>query len=144
MKYASELNQRILRDMDDCVIALDHRGHIMYMNPQFQSLLGLQEDVLGRTYAEVFFDRQDTCNDEFHQFLVDAVLEKERTHTGTVSFTNAQNRTRYFRITSSFLKSEADDEATGVVLVMSDMKCAEAKRRIDSAKPNPKGAQASA
>ena len=81
MKYASELNQRILRDMDDCVIALDHRGHIMYMNPQFQSLLGLQDDVLGKTYAEVFFDRQDTCNDAFHQFLVDAVLEKERTHT---------------------------------------------------------------
>ena len=121
MKYASELNQRILRDMDDCVLALDNHGHIMYMNPQFRSLLGLQDDVLGRTYAEVFFDRQDTCNDDFHQFLVDAVLEKERTHTGTVSFTNAQNNTRYFRITSSFLKSEADDEATGVVLVMSDI-----------------------
>ena len=135
MKYASELNQRILRDMDDCVIALDHRGHIMYMNPQFQSLLGLQDDVLGRTYAEVFFDRQDTCNDEFHQFLVDAVLEKERTHTGTVSFTNAQNNTRYFRITSSFLKSETDNEANGVVLVMSDVTETEVlkKKRHDAA-----------
>ena len=135
MKYASELNRRILRDMDDCVLALDNRGHIMYMNPQFRSLLGLRDDVLGRSYAEVFFDRQDTCNDDFHQFLVDAVLEKERTHTGMVSFTNAQNRTRYFRITSSFLKSEADDEATGVVLVMSDITETEVlkKKRHDAA-----------
>ena len=135
MQYTPELNQRILRDMDDCVLALDHRGHIMYMNPQFRSLLELQDDVLGKTYAEVFFDRKDTCNDDFHQFLVDAVLEKERTHTGTVSFTNAQNDTRYFRITSSFLKSETDDEASGVVLVMSDITETEVlkKKRHDAA-----------
>ena len=93
MKYASELNQRILRDMDDSVLALDNRGRIMYMNPQCRLLLELGDDVLGRTYAEVFFDRQDNRNDDFHQFLVDAVLEKERTHTGTVSFTDAQNYT---------------------------------------------------
>lgn len=135
MKYASELNQRILRDMDDCVLALDNRGHIMYMNPRFQSLLGLQDDGLGKTYAEVFFDRQDACNDDFHQFLVDAVLEKERSHTGTVSFTNAQNDTRYFHITSSFLESEEDNEANGVVLVMSDITETEVlkKKRYDAA-----------
>ena len=118
MKYASELNQRILRDMDDCVVALDHRGHIMYMNPQCQLLLDLQNDVLGRTYAEVFFDRQDTHNDDFHQFLVDAVLEKERTHTGTVSFTDTQNNNRYLRVTSSFLKNEADRDAK--ILALAD------------------------
>ena len=134
MKYASELNQRILRDMDDSVLALDNHGHIMYMNPQCQLLLGLQDDVLGRTYAEVFFDRQDTRNDDFHQFLVDAVLEKERTHTGTVSFTDAQNYTRYLRITSSFLKNGADHEANGVVLVLSDITETEVlkKKRYDA------------
>lgn len=134
MKYASELNRRILRDMDDCVLALDSRGHIIYMNPQSQALLGLQDDVLGKTYAEVFYDRQDTRNDDFHQFLVDAVLEKECAHIGTVSFTNAQNHTRYFRITSSFLKSEADNESSGVVLVMSDITEAEVlkKKRYDA------------
>ena len=134
MKYASELNQRILRDMDDSVLALDNHGRIMYMNPQFQLLLGLQDDVLGRTYAEVFFDRQDTRNDDFHQFLVDAVLEKERTHTGTVSFTDTQNNTRYLRVTSSFLKNEADHEANGVVLVLSDITETEVlkKKRYDA------------
>ena len=67
MKYASELNQRILRDMADSVLALDNHGHIMYMNPQFRSLLDLQDDVLGRTYAEVFFERQSACSGDCHQ-----------------------------------------------------------------------------
>lgn len=134
MEYCSELNQRILRDMDDSVLALDNRGHIMYMNPQCQTLLGLKDDVLGRTYAEVFFDRQDTRNDKFHQFLVDAVLEKECTHTGTVSFTDAQNYTRHLRITSSFLKSDAGNEGNGVVLVLSDVTETEVlkKKRYDA------------
>jgi PAS domain S-box-containing protein len=134
MNCGSELNQRILRDMDDSVLALDHRGHIMYMNPQCRSLLGIQDDVLGKTYVEVFFGRQDTRNDGFHQFLVDAVLEKERTHTGTVSFTDERNCTRSVRITSSFLKSEADDEENGVVLVLSDITETEVlkKKRYDA------------
>ena len=135
MKYASELNQRILRDMDDSVLALDNHGRIMYMNPQCQLLLDLKNDILGRTYAEVFFDRQDTRNDDFHQFLVDAVLEKERTHTGTVSFTDTQNNNRYLRVTSSFLKNDADHEANGVVLVLSDITETEIlkKKRHDAA-----------
>ena len=134
MKYPAELNRRILRDMDNSVLALDHRGHIMYMNPQFRSLLELQDDVLGKTYAEVFFARQEIRNDDFHQFLVDAVLEKERTHTGTVSFTDTQNNTRYLRITASFLKNEADHESSGVVLVLSDVTETEVlkKQRYDA------------
>ena len=134
MEYASELNQRILRDMDDSVLALDNRGRIMYVNPQCRLLLELGDDVLGRTYAEVFFDRQDNRNDDFHQFLVDAVLEKESTHSGTVIFTNARNHTRYLRITSSFLKNETDPEANGVVLVLSDVTETEVlkKKRYDA------------
>ena len=134
MEHTSELNRRILRDMNDSVLALDSRGHIMYMNPQCQSLLDLQDDVLGQSYAEVFFDRQDTRNDDFHQFLVDAVLEKERTHTGSVPFTNARNDTRHFRITSSFLKSEAGHETNGVVLLLSDITETEVlkKKRYDA------------
>ena len=134
MEYASELNRRILRDMEDSVLALDNRGRIMYMNPQCQSLLGLQDDVLGQTYAEVFFSRQDGRNDDFHQFLVDAVMEKECTHTGTVLFTDTQNYTRHLRITSSFLANETVHEENGVVLVLSDVTETEVlkKKRYDA------------
>ena len=63
MEYTSELVPRILRDIDDSVLALDSRGHIIYMNPQCRALLDLGDNALGRTYAEVFFDVQEAKND---------------------------------------------------------------------------------
>lgn len=126
---------RILRDIDDSVLALDGRGKIIYMNPQCQSLLGLNDSALGQTYAEVFFDEKKTENDSFHQFVVDAVLEREHLHTGTVSFTDKHNRKMHLRITASFLKNEDAEESGGVVLVMSDITETEAlrKKRYDAA-----------
>ena len=106
MEYASELVPRILRDIDDSVLALDSRGHIIYMNPQCRALLDLGDNALGRTYAEVFFDEERKENDSFHQFVVDAVCQKEQTHCGTVTFTDKNNKKIHLRITSSFLRDE--------------------------------------
>lgn len=121
MEYKSELIPRILRDIDDSVIALDGRGNIIYMNPQCRSLLNLDEVAIGRTYAEVFFDEQKKENDLFHQFVIDAVYKKEQAHSGSVTFTDKNNKTKHLRITSSFLKNEDEGESGGVVLVMSDI-----------------------
>ena len=118
MEYNSELIPRILRDVDDSVLALDDRGHIIYMNPQCKSLLDLDDLAIGQTYAEMFFDEQKKENDGFHQFVIDAVYDKEQTHRGTVTFTDKSNKTKHLRITSSFLKNEENDEA-GVVLFSS-------------------------
>ena len=125
----------ILRDMDDSVLALDGHGKIIYMNPQCQLLLDLNDSALGQTYAEVFFDEKKTENDSFHQFIVDAVLEKEQIHKGTVSFTDRHNRKMHLQITASFLKSEDTQESGGVVLVMSDVTETETlrKKRHDAA-----------
>ena len=125
----------IMRDIDDSVLALDGRGRIIYMNPQCQQLLGLNDSALGQTYAEVFFDEQKTENDSFHQFIVDAVLDKEQIHKGTVSFTDQRNRKMHLHITASFLKNEDAQESGGVVLVMSDVTETETlrKKRYDAA-----------
>lgn len=134
MEYTSELNWRILRDIHDSVLAMDHRGRIIYMNPQCQSLLALDDSALGKTYAELFFDESNSENDAFHQFLVDAVLEKEHVHTGTVAYTHKHGNKMQLRITSSFLKSESNHDTTGVVLVLSDVTEAEffKKKRYDA------------
>ena len=134
MEYTSELIPRILRDIDDSVLALDERGRIIYMNPQCGALLGLSDSAIGQTYAEVFFDEHKKENDSFHQYVVDAVCNKEQTHIGTVKFTDSKNRVKHLKITSSFLKSEKENEASGVVLVMSDVTDAETlkKKRYDS------------
>ena len=55
MECSNDLIPRILRDIDDGVIALDQHGRIIYMNPQCRKLLNLNKDDIGRTYFEVFF-----------------------------------------------------------------------------------------
>ena len=121
MEYTAELIPRILRDVDDGVLALDDRGRITYMNPQCRSLLDLKESAIGKTYAEVFFDESENENDSFHQLVVDAVCKKEQTHSSSVTFTDKHNRKKYLRITSSFLKNDGTAESGGVVLVISDV-----------------------
>jgi membrane protease YdiL (CAAX protease family) len=122
MEYKSELIPRILRDIDDSVLALDERGHIVYMNPQCRSLLDLDDVAIGRTYAEIFFDEPKKENDRFHQLVIDAVYKKEQAHSGSVPFVDKNNKTKYLRITSSFLKNEENDASGGgVVLFLSDI-----------------------
>lgn len=121
MEYKSELILRILRDIDDSVLALDGRGHIIYMNPQCRSLLDLDDVAIGRTYAEIFFDEPKKENDRFHQFVIDAVYKKEQAHSGSVTFTDKSNKIKHLRITSSFLKNEKNEASGGVVLVLSDI-----------------------
>ena len=134
MEYTSQLIPRILRDIDDSVLALDGRGHIIYMNRQCQALLDLDDSALGRTYAEVFFGEEKKENDSFHQLVVDAVYKKEQTHVGAVTFTDKNNRKKHLRLTSSFLKNEEEQESGGVVLVLSDITETEVlrKKRYDS------------
>ena len=55
MGVTTELIPRILRDMNDGVLALDKSGRIIYMNPQSRELFQLTEEAIGKTYAEVFF-----------------------------------------------------------------------------------------
>ena len=135
MEYTSELIPRILRDIDDSVLALDERGHIMYMNPQCKTLLHLNEDAIGQTYAAVFFDEGATENDAFHQFVLDAVYKKESAHRGTVAFTDKNGKKIHLRVTASFLKADGEQALGGVVLVLSDVTEAVVlrKKRYDAA-----------
>ena len=86
MNYTTELIPRILRDVDDGVIALDGHGSIIYVNPQSRKLLGLDSGAIGKKYAEIFFADCKKENDCFHQFVVDAVCNKEEKHVGTVTY----------------------------------------------------------
>lgn len=135
MERSVELLPRILRDVNDGVLALDKHGCIIYLNPQCKKLLGISELEIGKTYAEVFFNgKSENANDNFHQFVVDAVCDKEKTHSGTVSFIDGNNKKLYFRVTSSFLKSEVENEQGGVVIVFSDVTQTEVlkKQRYDA------------
>jgi PAS domain S-box-containing protein len=125
-----QLVPRILRDVNDGVLALDRYGHIIYMNPQFQAMLGVGESVLGCTYAEVFLgDVNDKGNDRFHQFIIDAVYQKDKKHQGTVPYIDASGAKKYMRITSSYLKNAEANDRSGIIMVIDDVTEAEMLRK---------------
>ena len=132
---SKELVPRILRDIDNGVLALDLRGRIVYINPQCEKILGQQTQLLGKSYAEAFFDDQEAKNDEFHQFVLKAVYKKDQTHCGTVAFFDACGNKRHLRLASSFLRDEATAARVGVVVVISDVTETEVlkKKRHDAA-----------
>jgi PAS domain S-box-containing protein len=125
-QYLDQLVPRILRDVDDGVLALDRHGSIIYMNPQCQAILGVNESVLGCTYAEVFFDDGgEKGNDCFHQFILDAVYQKNKKHQGTVPYVASTGEKKYMRITSSYLQNAESNDRSGIIMVIADVTEAE-------------------
>ena len=113
---------RILRDMNDGVLALNQHGEILFLNDMGRGLLGLTEDPAGERYASVFMaDESDGKNDAFHQFILDAVYDKANEHTGTISYQRKDEQMRSFRLTSSFLRGSDSGDEDGVVVVFSDV-----------------------
>ena len=122
MECKTELIPRILRDIDDGVLALDKTGHIIYINHQCQELLDLSGEEVGKTYAEVFYD--DHCgnkNEDFHQLIINAIYKKDQTHCSSIIFTDKNNKQKHLSIKSSFLKNEETNESLGIVVVISDI-----------------------
>ena len=135
MDYRADLIPRILRDIDDGVLALDKTGHIMYINKQCKELLDLSGNELGQSYAEVFYDDHSAnMNEDFHQTVVSAIYKKDQIHRSSVVYTDSKNQQRYLNIRSSFLKNEVTNESIGVVVLMSDITEAEvAKKKRNNA-----------
>ena len=116
---------RILRDMNDGVLVLDTRGQILYLNEKGRSMLGLSEDPEGQKYSLTFMDTDadmGDANDAFQQFVLDAVYDKENSHSGEAFYrAGTVEETRRFRLTSSFLYGEDGQERIGIVVVFSDV-----------------------
>ena len=130
MECKTELIPRILRDIDDGVLALDKTGHIIYINNQCQELLDLSGEEVGKSYAEVFYD--DHCsnkNEDFHQLIINAIYKKDQTHCSSIIFTDTKNKQKHLSIKSSFLKDEETNESLGIVVVISDITEAEVMKK---------------
>ena len=118
------------------MLALDKKGHIIYINNQCQELLDISNEEIGKSYAEVFYDDQIADkNEDFHQSVINAIFNKNETHCKSVIFTDKNNKRKHLSVRSSFLKNDETNESIGVVLVISDITEAEVlkKKRTDAA-----------
>ena len=112
---------RIMRDMSDGVLALDGQGNVLFLNDNGRRMLGKEEIQEGTKFASAFFgpSGQDQ-NDDFNQFVLDAVYDKENTHRGQAAYRLPDGRVRQLHLTSSFLTGE-DGSSSGVVVVFTDV-----------------------
>ena len=120
MEKTEEILQRITRDISDGLILIDLTGRIGFVNPSAEKLLNNPALKKGIRYADFMEADEANGNDEFHQYVLDCVYDKQAIHTGTLAYKDPDGTVRYFRMTSSFVFSADGKEKFGLVLQFSD------------------------
>ncbi len=113
--------KNILENMTDGVMTIDLNGRIITFNSSAESILGLnKKEVLGKTFAEVFFSLEG--NDDFNQSILDAIYESNIIHHKVVEF-KRKDSVITLSLTTSFLQEDRNGhiEKIGIIAVFSDI-----------------------
>lgn len=121
--------RRIVRDLDDGVIAISMDGNIRAMNPRAVQLLGVGESYAGRPFSDL--SGQDTLNSEFYQMIAHTksdykVLRKK------MKYLRGKDSVEYFDVTSSVLWDEEHKNKECVFVSFND--CTESEVLKDRVK----------
>lgn len=111
------IQQSILRDMSEGIMALRPDGVIRFVNPALAQILEKDAaSMVGKRFAAVFFGEIE--NDAFNQAVLDAIYDASSAQERFVPF-DTGTRIKQLRVRASFLRSGV--ERVGVVLVVSDL-----------------------
>ena len=96
--------RRVLRDMHSSVIVLDNKGMIQYINKPAANKLDISEDITpGTMHYDIDLDNH--YNDQFNEYILDAIYQKKEKHTGKVPFMSKSGIRYVFRISASYLEN---------------------------------------
>ena len=117
----SERTQRgpdfIIESMSEGIFSISFRGVVTQANKAAHTILGIPEgEMVGRKFAELFMYQPE--NDDFLQAVLDAVYDREKTHSTIVRF-RSQEREMHLRMVTSFLKE--NEKMQGIVVVIDDL-----------------------
>ena len=112
---------RITRDISDGLILIDSMGTIRFVNQSAYQLLEWETVGEGTKYSSLMEMDRTGENDEFHQFLLDSIYDKQRTHRGTVRYICPSGIERYFTVTTSVARENDQSQAFGIILQFSDI-----------------------
>ncbi len=113
------IRSRILRDVNDGVMAVDTRGTIIFANPQCDAILNADVPV-GEKYIS-FMMKDPKNNDEFHQMILDAVEDKDHLHQKVIPYIKPDGTEIKISMKSSFIRSEDGKKKEGITLVFTDV-----------------------
>ena len=126
---AAAVHDVILEQMDDGVIVVGFGGGVATLNAAGASILGADRTALvGRPFADVLMDMPGI--DPFTEIVLEAV-SSERTagrQTVTVEVDGAE---RLLSVSTSYLRTGGDADASGIIAVFSDITATEALRESE-------------
>ena len=109
----------ILENAGDGVLVLNDKGTIVYMNPVASRVLCLENKHVGKSYIVAMADTiENPANDDFTQYLLTAVAEKDVSHKGDVNFVNRSGIRIQMHLTSSYYNA---DDSRGVIIQFTDI-----------------------
>ena len=110
---------RVLRDMSSAVLVLDRNGEIIYLNAPAAAIFETDEsgevgepDVIREQLLRII---ENSYNDDFNEYIFQAIYQKHTTHIGRVRFQALSGRKYVFRISSSYLENRKENKGEIVV-----------------------------
>ena len=126
MELNADYANRALRDISDGVMVITDR-RVSYMNESAEKMLNVTGD---RSNYMLMIGNDFEQNEAFHQLVIDAIYDKEHTHTGDVTYQKSDGSLIYLQVKTSFLLGE-NKERLGIVVVFSDITAIQLSRKKD-------------
>ncbi|MCM1046030.1 MAG: response regulator [Candidatus Gastranaerophilales bacterium] len=114
-KDHGDLYREIVTNMLEGVMVISMNGKITMLNQAAERMLGLTQENIGDSFANVFVMREGT--DFFTEVILDTIYEKEKVRNKPVDYT-LEGENRNLSLTTSYIQSEGEKS---VVVVIDDV-----------------------
>lgn len=111
----------------DGIIILDSHGEILEMNQSAKDILGIEEDYIGRKYAEIIMDNAQDKNDEFHQVVLDLIADK-MVKKNSIEYCKTDGSKAFLNVTAT--KMGNDKDSSRIYIICKDITKEEEERRL--------------
>ena len=110
-----DLYREIVTTAQEGMMVIGMNGKIVMLNPAAEQMLGLTQEDVGNSFANVFLLREGT--DEFTEAILDTIYEKGKVSSMPVDYL-LDGKTRNLSLTTSYIRNEGEKS---VVVVISDV-----------------------
>lgn len=125
-------SQRVLQDMHGAVLVVDRKGNVIYTNQPASRMLEIEAGLRNDRYNLLL---NNSYNDAFFEAVLDAIYHKEYTNYKKVPYMASSGRKYVFRMSSSYLPGETEDDSMLVVTLDDETKTERIRQKLlDSSK----------